>query len=256
VLLEEDENRLLQLAPDKSREQTRRVIERIAKDETDPTADDASRQTIRRKHETAQRLLKTYEVRVPFAPLLAVPSDKVTARRAFGQLIGCIKAVALLRQYQKKARNGVIVATPKDYEIAFEIMFPVLQRTFAAINEKALHLYDLILTRSKEFDFKFNRRNCVAWSGLSDTEVRNRLAILVDSELILQSDDAKPGRRIWYQIANPASDPRLSLKGMVSPATLRKKMNQLDAQKATTETESLASGSWDGAPIADSDDEE
>jgi len=238
VLLEEDENRMLQLATDESPEQTKQIMARAAAEATGNVGDAAARQAVQLRHQTAQRLLKPYEVVVPFAEMLSIPAHKVTARRAFNQLLGCIKAVALLRQFQNKIKNGVIIASSKDYEIAYEIMFPSLQRAFAPVNERALALLQLIRHESPRGSFCV--ADCVKLAGISATEVRNRLAVLVEAGFVSQPESSRQGRRSVYLVDSNQAMPKMALKGMVSPERLSEK---LAAEKSRGRETSEESGS-------------
>jgi hypothetical protein len=60
----------------------------------------------------------------------------MASRRAFPHLLGCIRAVALLRQRQKKEADGVIKADLMDYAIAYGVMvqwsYVLMGKRFAA----------------------------------------------------------------------------------------------------------------------------
>jgi hypothetical protein len=244
VILDEDENRLLQLSTDESHTQTKRIVARVVAEAAGKLGDETKRERIRLRHQTAQRLLKPYKVLIPFAEKLSIPTRKVTARRAIGQLLGCIQAVALLRQYRKTPTDGAIRATAKDYEVAYRIMLPVLKRAFAPVNERALELYDKIVKKvsSTERDGiyspekEFTVADCEKWSVLSRTAVRNRLVVLVEAGLIIPSDQYGQGnrRKNTYRLNNLETRPPAKLDGMVSPDELRELLARDKAQQDET----------------------
>src|SRR5262249_51162261 len=136
-IYEEDATRMLSLATDESSQQTAAIMAIQARQAKSVTAGLDEQQQIRLKHQTAQRMLVSRKVSIPFAEKLALPASKLVARRAFPQLLAFIKAVALLRQFQKTAKpDGHLVATVKDYTIAYNLMLPVLQRTFAPLSQR------------------------------------------------------------------------------------------------------------------------
>src|SRR5262245_13387725 len=131
-VFEEDATRMLSLATDESPEQTTAIMAIQARQAAGVTATPNEQDAIREKHRTAQRMLRGLKVLIPFAERLALPPNKIVARRAFPQLLAFIRAVALLRQSQKKVHNDeYIVATANDYTIAYDLMLPALRRTFA-----------------------------------------------------------------------------------------------------------------------------
>ena len=69
-------------------------------------SNESERDSIKLKHQTAQRMLRPIAVRIPFANYLGLPTTKVASRRIFPQFLGMIEAVALLRQFQKQEADG------------------------------------------------------------------------------------------------------------------------------------------------------
>ncbi len=164
-LLEEDENRLLQLTTDETSEQTARIHQRQSL-EAAGLLDESAREAILLKHQTAQRLLKNVRVIIPFAKHLSVPTGRVIARRAFAQLLTCTCVVAFLRQMQKREKNGSISATLIDYRVAYDVMYPILRRSFSPINERALDLYRAIINNLDSSRVYFTRQDCAGWREL------------------------------------------------------------------------------------------
>lgn len=218
----EDETRLMKLVADESPEQTERVIEQLQREAEEMEPTDEARQTIRLKHQTAQRLLRPLRVVIPYARRLNIPKTKVAARRAFGQLVGCIRAVALLRQFQKdEVVEGCIAADLEDYRVAHKIMLPVLRRVFRPISQRALELL-AIIRKNMHKPGKFDRNDCVRWSGISRTEVRNRLALLLDDGAITQVAGGGPGQKCEYRVGTTAESHTVKLEELVPPRQLEK----------------------------------
>lgn len=124
-IFDEDANRTLLLSTDESPDQTARIIMAAAAAAEQPPS---SVNAIEMRHQAAQRLLKRVKVRVPFARALAkfIEATRPQARRAFNQGIGVIRAIALLRQRQRKAgpiqHGDVIDAVLDDYAVARRVL--------------------------------------------------------------------------------------------------------------------------------------
>jgi len=212
-IFEEDSTRMLSLATDESAEQTAAIMKMQAQKAAWKTASVAEQEAIRLKHKTAQRLLKCRKVRIGFAEKLLLPDNTLVARRAFPQLLAFIEVVALLRQFQKTKVHvdGHIEATANDYEIAYELMHTILRRTFAPLSQRALTLLGTIRDHTHTGQ-TFDRSDCKLWSGVSITEVRNRLNLLVEAGMVEQVTGGKGGC---------ATRTRSSIPSMLSSLRLR-----------------------------------
>jgi len=217
-ILDEDANRLLRLEADGSAEQTERIITEKAKRAAGKGPAPKRLDSIREKHQAAQRMLKPYTVVIPFAEFLRIPSDKPLARRAFDHLLSCIQAVALLRQRKKKARNDLIYATPKDYEIAYELMVPILRRTLDQISQRSLDLAKLI---EKHANGKsFTMKDMKKWSGVMRTTINDRLRPLRDAGIMAEVETGNK-RTKTYRFVTPITDTSLGLDSLITPTELR-----------------------------------
>ncbi|MFT5528134.1 MAG: DNA primase, partial [Pirellulaceae bacterium] len=118
-VFEEDANRCLMLHTDERRGQTERIIQSLAANYS--RSQNGDKDQIVQKHHAMQRMLKQWDVVIPFAEKLGelFGSDRVEARRAFPQLMSMIQASCLLHQRQRKmTTDGVLDATEEDYRIA------------------------------------------------------------------------------------------------------------------------------------------
>ncbi len=95
---------------DESSRQTEIIIEAIKNKAIGNDIEEIIKKGILFKHNTAQRMLKKYEIQIPYAQFLNLPYNVVSTRRAFDQLLSMIKAVSFLRQYQKEINNEIIKA--------------------------------------------------------------------------------------------------------------------------------------------------
>jgi hypothetical protein len=239
AIFEEDATRMLSLATDESPEQTAAIMKLQAAHAAGTGASLAEQYRTRRKHHTAQRMLQPVKVRIPYASLLELPAHKIVARRAFRQLLTVIEAVALLRQYQKAVdEDGYIVADIIDYKIAYDLMLPVLSRTFAPLSERAVNLLDVIQTNIKT-DRTFTRTDCVEWAGVGSTEVRNRLNVLVEAGLVEQLTGSQ-GVKCTYHILNTKNAKAPALSCLITPDALRARLEEERRRSQSQESVSRA----------------
>jgi len=199
-LIEEDASRVLPLRPDESKGQTQAIMSRIARDAESKTVPPEERAAIVRKHHAAQRLLEELtevSVRVPYASAIFLPADKVVARRAYGHLISVIKAVAVLRVFQKSVSDrDPIVADLEDYEIAYELMGSVIRRQLCSLSDADEALFQSI---EKRFGCKrFITKDIEGLLGVSDRHARRRLDALVENDLIEETSGSRRNRKVYH----------------------------------------------------------
>jgi hypothetical protein len=134
-IFEEDKTRFLFLCCDESEGQSKAVLSRLAADAMAPRHNEHIESMIL-LHHTAQRLLKSYDVVIPYAGELieAIPCRRPEARRAFGHLLNLIKACTLLHQYQRDRDNdGHVVADVRDYDIIREHLSDAIGRGLGVV---------------------------------------------------------------------------------------------------------------------------
>jgi hypothetical protein len=113
--------------------QTRAVLQSKGKD----AAGTAPQAPARAPYLALQHYLGTQDaprVVVPYAEVLAnlVPAQAVRMRRDFGQLLTCIKAIAVLYQCQReRSADGAILATIEDYTQARALLAPIFDMIMA-----------------------------------------------------------------------------------------------------------------------------
>ncbi len=144
-VFDEDRNRMVMLRLDESPEQTRRILQRVSSDQS------ASKKSVIDRHHAMQRMLQRYEVVVPYAEKLAAafPIEKLEARRTFPMLLACIKASALLNQYQRVVdMEGRLIAAEDDYAVAYTLMSESIgQQLGGALSGTGLKLLAFLRSR-------------------------------------------------------------------------------------------------------------
>ena len=244
-IFDEDATRMLSLVADESEQQTQRIMQQLARNATGEGSSGEDREFVRQKHQAAQRLLGQHGVRIPFAGHLSIPTMKIAARRAFGQLLACIQAVTLLRQRHKvddkhDSDRATIDASVEDYEIAYNVMQPILRRVFTPIPEKSKNLYEQLKQRFPARAI-FRRKDCAELLGVEPASgtVRHRLDPLVHAGLVELLDNSPRGQYQYRvkEVAVPEDEERddavsaaeARLEGLITPQELRQ---LLDSERA------------------------
>jgi DNA primase catalytic core len=187
-------NRLLVLAVDEGRAQTRAVQAAQRKAETlDGLVARATRAEVVALHANAQRLLAPVAVVNPHAPGLSF-SDKATrARRDNAKYLGLVRAVALAHQHQRERKQVMvggkavtyIEAAPSDMAAVEAVCATVLGTTADEMSPATRRLLgalgDFVAGRSEP---SFTRRELRDATGLGDSQLKVHLARLVDLEYL------------------------------------------------------------------------
>jgi DNA primase catalytic core len=200
---EELQNRCVVLTVDESREQTR-AIHRVQRERytLEGLLAKRDRETIRRTHQNAQRLLRPLGVLNPYARQLTFLDDKTRTRRDHEKYLTLIAAIALLHQHQRPVRTRdhhgksveYIEATLADIETANRLAAEVLGRSLDELPPQTRRFLDLLTamvkrecqTRKIEREhYRFTQREIRFFSGWSDMQVKRHLAKLVDLEYVL-----------------------------------------------------------------------
>jgi hypothetical protein len=154
ALNQENETRHLVLSPDDSPAQTRRVtmqLSKLASGEFVPLSDEEL--VI---YQNVQRVLKPYEVVIPYASLIEphFSNGRLRVRRDITKFYSLIKTIAILHQGQREIANRdgreVLVASIDDYAIARFIASSILESTMNDVPPKSIQLLDYI--RTHEYD--------------------------------------------------------------------------------------------------------
>jgi hypothetical protein len=198
-IFEEDASRLLPLRADESKAQTRAVMDRVAQEAMGRSVAATEREAIVARHHAAQRVLEEFtgvEVVVPFAHGIEIPSSKIIARRAFKQVISVVQVVALLRVFQKGEREEPIVADLDDYEIARELMGPVLRRQLGTLTDAGEDLFEMLHTEYAG-NAAFVAGDVARLLGVTPRQAHRRMHELVQNDLVRETDRSKRNRKEW-----------------------------------------------------------
>lgn len=148
----ENETRNFSIHLDETDKQTRRVKDKIA-DGYSKTNPDLSFLTV---YQNAQRLLKYYEVKIPYAKFLSekTPDRPLRMRRDFGKLLAGIETITLLHQYQREIKEDggaqYLEATLQDYYMAATLLGPTFKESLSGTSQWTQKIIDAIFSLYKK----------------------------------------------------------------------------------------------------------
>lgn len=223
-IFDEDRTRMLTLKTDDSPEQTNRVMEMHARQVAGKGVSTSEIERVRAVHHAAQRLLEPASVVIPYAEHILLAPDRIMSRRLFSQLLGCVSAVTLLHQFQRKDRDGELVATLEDYDHAYRVMRPAIRQICAPVSDGASRLHHLLLETHLPAD-RFDRLACQSLAGISATCAANYLNELIKVGMVKVAGDYKRGQKYEYMLMAPNHE-LSGVNGLISPGELRMKVNE------------------------------
>ncbi len=258
---EELMNRCLLLTVNESREQTEAIhaIQREAQT-LEGMLLNHSKQSLIRKHQNAQRLLKPIKVVNPFAHQLTFLSDKTRTRRDHMKYLQLINAVTFLHQYQREVKTiqhdgqgwssvagagcagatqgewlEYIEVTVDDIAIANELAHAILGRSLDELPPQTRRLleltYDMVqmACRVEKLDqsaYRFSRRDIRQFTGWSDGQLKIHCKRLEEMEYLLVHKGRR-GQSIQYELlySGQLTDDENQLYGLIDTRQLGSKAN-------------------------------
>jgi hypothetical protein len=133
-LYEDNANRCILLYIDQGKVQDKRVMDYMKAKSTGKMMD-RDQETIRKRLQNAQRLLREVKVYNPYAELIELPDTVFKPRRSLPLLLGFIETVTFYHQYQRevktKSPSGELVepyieSSPEDIAKSFALLKDVL----------------------------------------------------------------------------------------------------------------------------------
>jgi DNA primase len=214
---EELVNRCLVLTINESREQTRRILARQRSGRTlAGLVATSDAESIRQRHQNAQRLLRPLAVVNPYAEHLTFLDDRTRMRRDHAKYLTLIEAITLLRQHQREIKTlrqpGAVIeyveVTLEDIALANRLAHEVLGRSLDELPPQTRRVLGLIETFVAErmqhsailrADVRFTRRELRNRCGMSDAAIRVHLERLVAMEYV-RTVTGKNGQRFEYEL--------------------------------------------------------
>ena len=214
---EELVNRCLVLTINESREQTRRILARQRSGRTlAGLVATSDAESIRQRHQNAQRLLRPLAVVNPYAEHLTFLDDRTRMRRDHAKYLTLIEAITLLRQHQREIKTlrqaGAVIeyieVTLEDIALANRLAHEVLGRSLDELppqTRRVLGLIESLVTERMQHsailraDVRFTRRELRNRCGMSDAAIRVHLERLVAMEYV-RLVAGKNGQRFEYEL--------------------------------------------------------
>ncbi len=190
---EELANRLLVLAVDEGRNQTRAVhVAQRSAETLEGLVARAKRADVIARHANAQRLLSPVAVVNPHAPALGFSDRSTRNRRDNAKYLGLIRAVTLAHQHQRSRQQVAvegktvtyIEATERDVALAERLCGDVLGTTTDELSPATRNLLSSIVDFTAANGTRFTRRELRSATGLGDSQLKVHLARLVDLEYV------------------------------------------------------------------------
>jgi DNA primase len=214
---EELVNRCLVLTINESREQTRRILARQRSGRTlAGLVATSDAESIRQRHQNAQRLLRPLAVVNPYAEDLTFLDDRTRMRRDHAKYLTLIEAITLLRQHQREIKTlrqagaaiEYVEVTLADIALANRLAHEVLGRSLDELPPQTRRVLGMIETLVAErmqhsailrADVRFTRRELRNRCGMSDAAIRVHLERLVAMEYV-RLVAGKNGQRFEYEL--------------------------------------------------------
>jgi DNA primase catalytic core len=214
---EELVNRCLVLTINESREQTRRILARQRSGRTlAGLVATSEAESIRQRHQNAQRLLRPLAVVNPYAEDLTFLDDRTRMRRDHAKYLTLIEAITLLRQHQREIKTlrqaGAVIeyieVTLEDIALANRLAHEVLGRSLDELPPQTRRVLGMIETfvadRMQQSailraDVRITRRELRNRCGMSDAAIRVHLERLVAMEYV-RTVAGKNGQRFEYEL--------------------------------------------------------
>lgn len=191
-LNDETRSRFLVVSVDESREQTRRVLDAQRRREA---GEGAGREEVLRRHHALQRCLRPLRVVNPYAPCLSFPDHRLSTRREHPKYLGLIRAVAFLRQYQRKETAGAIAVELADIEVAHRMADQILGQSLEDLSPPARRLLEAIHAWKPKGSF--TRRETREKTGWPWAQVWKYMRDLAEQEWVID----RGGRPRRYELA-------------------------------------------------------
>lgn len=148
----ENETRNFSIYLDESDKQTKRIKDRIADDHLQINSD-LSFLTV---YQNAQRLLKPYPVKIPYAKFLSekTPNRPLRMRRDFRKLLVAIETMTQLHQYQREIKKDkgteYLEATLEDYYLTATLFKDAFVESLSGTSQGTQKLIDAVFSLYKK----------------------------------------------------------------------------------------------------------
>ena len=120
----------------------------------------------------------------PYADRLTFPSGWLRTRRDYARFLNLIEVSAFLHQHQRARSQDAIVATPADYQVAYDLAAEVLADTLAELKKPLRAVLEAVNTLASTSGEPVTRRAVREQLQCPDSSLRNWLNELVSLEYL------------------------------------------------------------------------
>jgi DNA primase len=233
----ENSSRCFELYMDESESQTRRIHAQQRRSRMLMDYDDeALAESIRHKHQNAQRMLKPMRVFIPYVEQLSFPSQWLRTRRDNERFLCLVEVIAFLHQHQREQGQtsegrSYCLATASDYRLAYDLAQEVLACTLHELTKGTQDLWGIlvpyVLTKApkapREFPFTF--KDLREATSLTNHRLRSSMNELVEMEYVCQIS-GQNGSQFHFKLATTDVKSLPSLQGLTTPDELEQLLRE------------------------------
>jgi DNA-binding MarR family transcriptional regulator len=227
----EDESRWWILEADDSAEQRKRIQKAIlATALPHKTLSPAVRDDILARHRNLQRLLKPYDVTIPYAELIEFPADLYRSNRDLKRFVNVISASAILHQCQRQritmGGREMLLADVRDYEAAYNACVGAVvgsrERLPGRSRELLAGAEQLLKVKRDEGDADphLTRADLAELPGWDDHTVARAVKPLEGRGYV----EFKPGTKPYRYRVRRGVPVEPTVEGILTPAEMRRKI--------------------------------
>jgi len=246
-IYDENSTRIFEIYGDESIEQTKQIVKANLQGFNPESIENHTKQDeIINLHHTVQRILKPYEVHIPFWDFLKFPSKSVRHRRDSERFRVLIELITLIRQFQKeiKERKGVqyIEADIADYAYAHNLSKTVFLNAVDRLSARARNLLTVIDDYSEKEEKQFSYKKIMEHAATlhfdfnNIDDVRKQIDSLSKYEYVqLVAGGGKGSTCIFKRTEIGGSGKKNDItENLISPDELKERIRSMSIDKEDT----------------------
>jgi hypothetical protein len=241
---DENANRCFELYLDESPKQTEAIFAAQRRARTlEGWQVERRKEKILHVHHTAQRLLRSLKVIIPYVKLIEFPASWLRGRRDNDRFLSLIEGIAFLHQHQRTIGTDgdteYITASVEDYAMAYDLAHQVFAQAGSDLPKPAADFLDRMKKEMRQLArenkspldaFTFSRRDVRKALRLPDHIVKRTMRQLEELEYV-QVQRAANGGSFRYRLT-PEETPAC-LDGLITPKDLETAWKNRDNRNKT-----------------------
>lgn len=213
-------------------EAQRRRVHQVIRESVLPhlTPTDEEIAAILKKHQTAQRLLKSYRVTIPYIQMVEFPTTQCRSSRDLKRFLSVIQSSTLLHQAQRQkaevSGKEYLVATVDDYRIAYNLARKILVESLQEISPPSMQVLEASTAIQKEKEASgegknHTRKDIEKKLNWEPYKVQRAIEPLENGSYYEIDRKTKP---FSYELVYDLEKREADLKGILTPEELEKKI--------------------------------